>query len=386
MLTGFLLCGHTNQIEEARVVDLTEAKSENIRTWELYCDTLKRAGLQLQRQEAPQDDFNQAEGMRYLSRLARIGLEMFVEGGDEQFPTFMVPSHETAKIGADNPDMGYLAARINGQYTYRVSGLRGSAASINFSTKRGGYDKAGKLEPGGFIDSNSLTFAQDGSFELVISQYPQPGNWLKIDPDSIQLLIRQVFLDRANEKPAQLKIERIDADGKPFPINPGKLRNNLVQAARFVENTATTFANWAQSYEGHINQLPPADQALCQSVGGDPNIFYYHSRWQLAEDEALVIHLDRIPDCEYWNIQVNNYWMESLDYRYYRISLNQHSAKPNPDGSVTLVIAHRDPGTSNWLETAGHDDGTLCFRWIGSKEQVHPRTHVVKLNELPLGL
>lgn len=368
------------------MVDLTEAMSDHAQTWALYCDTLKRAGLQLQRREAPQDDFNQAEGMRYLSRLARIGLEMFVEAGEELFPTFMVPSHETAKIGADNPDMAYLAARIDGQYTYRVSGTRGTAASINFSTKRGGYDKSGKLEHGGFIDSDSLTFAEDGSFELLVSQHPQPGNWLKMASDSIQLLIRQVFLDRANEKPAQLKIERVDVEGKPLPISPEKLRNNLVQAARFVENTATTFANWAQSYERHINQLPPADQALCQSVGGDPNIFYYHSRWQLAEDEALVIHLDRIPDCEYWNIQVNNYWMESLDYRYFRISLNQHSARPNPDGSVTLVIAHRDPGIPNWLETAGHHDGTLCFRWIGAKEQVHPRTRVMQLNEWLQGI
>ena len=33
--------------------------------------------------------------------------------------------------------------------------------------------------------------------------------------------------------------------------------------------------------------MPPADQALCQSVGGDPNIYYYHSYWKLAPDEAL---------------------------------------------------------------------------------------------------
>ncbi|MES1263361.1 MAG: DUF1214 domain-containing protein, partial [Peristeroidobacter soli] len=153
-------------------------------------------------------------------------------------------------------------------------------------------------------------------------------------------------------------------------------------AARFVEGTATLFANWAQGYQKHPNQLPPADQALCQSVGGDPNIFYYHSYWKLADDEALVIDIARIPDCRFWNLQINNYWMESLDYRFHRICYNKHSAQLNADGSVTLVLAHKDPGLPNWLETAGHDNGTMCLRWVGATEQVHPTTRVVKFSDL----
>jgi len=128
--------------------------------------------------------------------------------------------------------------------------------------------------------------------------------------------------------------------------------------------------------------LPPADQLLCQRVGGDPNIFYYHSYWQLAADEALLIHLARIPDCRFWNLQINNWWMESLDYRYFRICHNKHSATPDADGGVTLVLAHRDAGHPNWLETAGHDQGTMCLRWVGAKEPVHPTTRVVKFANL----
>jgi hypothetical protein len=46
------------------------------------------------------------------------------------------------------------------------------------------------------------------------------------------------------------------------------------------------------------------------------------------------------------------------------------------------VLAHRDPGHPNWLETAGHDNGTLCLRWVGAKEHVDPQTEVVRHADL----
>jgi Protein of unknown function (DUF1214) len=356
-----------------------EQHFDSAEIWAQYCEAIKLAGRQLLRPETPKDPFNQAEGLRYLSRLVRLGLEMYVESGDMSFPSFMVPSHETAKIIADNPDNYYQVARIDGRHDYRVRGSRGTVAYLNFSTKRGGYDSGGKLELSGFIDAKGMSFEPDGQFELVLSQKPRPGNWLKLDPDSSQLLVRQTFLDRIHEKPAQLRIERMDTAARPPPLDPRTLRENLRKAGTFVDGTARLSGDWAHSYRGHTNQLPPADQAHCQAAGGDPNIFFYHSYWRLAPEEALVIHFPRVAVCDYWNIQVNNYWMESLDYRYFRICINKHSAQLDSDGGLTLILAHADPGHPNWLETAGHEQGTMCFRWINSQEQVHPETRVVKL-------
>jgi hypothetical protein len=353
------------------------------RTWEMFCDTLKRAGEQVLRPASPADSFNRAEGFRYLSRLTRLGLEMFVEAGTPEFPTFMVPSHETAKIGADNPDMNYSAARISGRYNYRLWGHRGTVSAINFATKRGGYDNGGKLLPGGFLDSGHLQVDANGQFEILLGPDPKPGNWIRTDPDTVQLLVRQVFQDRRSEQPARLHIECLDTRGDtPPPLDPATFHDHLQRAAAFVENTARLFSGWSESYLAHVNQLPPADQALCQSVGGDPSIFYYHSYWKLRQDEALLIELDRIPECEYWNVQIDNHWMESLDYRYLQICLNKHSARLRADGSLRLVLAHVDPGVPNWLQTGGHEQGTLCWRWIGAPAPLHPTTRVVKLNEL----
>jgi hypothetical protein len=53
--------------------------------------------------------------------------------------------------------------------------------------------------------------------------------------------------------------------------------------------------------------------------------------------------------------------------------------KREADGSVRLVLAQRDPGHPNWLETAGHRRGTMCLRWVGAKVHPDPTTRVVRL-------
>lgn len=359
-----------------------EADVVSGRVWEEFCDALKRAGQQVLRPEAPADPLDRAEGFRYLSRLLRIGLEMHLEFADPDFPGFFLPSHETGKIGADNPDNHYLFTKINGRNEYLIHGERGTVSYLSLRSQKGGYETNGRMEETGFIDSARLKTDADGHFEIRLSQHEQPGNWLRIEPDSNAVVVRQTFKDRAAERPAQMRIARAGGAASPEPLSPQRLQAGLNNTARFVEGTARLFADWAQSYLKHPNQLPPADQALCQRVGGDPNIFYYHSYWQLEPDEALLIHVARIPDCRFWNLQINNWWMESLDYRYHRICHNIHSAKTDADGGVTLVLAHADPGHPNWLETAGHKLGTFCFRWVGASEQVHPTTRVVKQSEL----
>jgi len=229
------------------------------------------------------------------------------------------------------------------------------------------------------VTFSRLKLDADGRFEIVVSPHEQAGNWLRLEPESNALLVRQTFLDRRTEQPARLTIQRRSTDERPAPLDAERISRGLTRAAGFVQGTATLFADWAQSYLRHVNELPPADQAVCQRAGGDPNIFYYHSAWRLAQDEALVIHIARMPECRFWNLQINNWWMESLDYRYHRVHHNQHTARRDADGGVTLVLAHRDPGHPNWLETAGHTHGTMGMRWVGAQEQVHPTTRVVRL-------
>ena len=151
-----------------------------------------------------------------------------------------------------------------------------------------------------------------------------------------------------------------------------------MSAADFVVNTSALFANWARLFMTHPNEVRDWGQDMFIKAGGDPAIFYVHGYWKLAPDQALVLDVPE-PEAEHWNIQINNWWMESLDYRYHPICVNKHSAVRNPDGSLTFVLAHRDPGFGNWLPTVGHDEGFVLLRWVRAAETPVPVSRLVTL-------
>jgi hypothetical protein len=297
------------------------------------------------------------------------------------FPSFYSASHPTAKIGADNPDKLYHNATIAGDREYRLRGSRGSVPYLSFGTKANRYATDGTMVSTGELDSKDLVLNPDGTFEITVSGRQQSRNWLPSAPDSSLLIVRQTFLDRPREVPASVTIERIDGPGAPRPLSAQHLDRGLMSAAGFVAGTARTFADWTQMFRARPNTLETVDQTLFRKAGGDPNIFYLHGYWEIAPDEALVIDTP-VPECDVWNFQLDNYWMESLDYRYLPVCVNKHTARYNPDGSVTFVIAASDPGVGNYLDPAGHRSGTMLLRWTCAKQHPVPRCRVVKAASL----
>jgi hypothetical protein len=189
--------------------------------------------------------------------------------------------------------------------------------------------------------------------------------------------VRQNVLDAESETLARIEIERLGADGPPRPLDPATLGRALRDAAGFVDGTASLFADWAEGFAKEPNRLVPMDPVRTGGAHGDPNIFFHMGYWRLASDEALVIEL-RPPRCFYWNFQLNNHWMESLDYRHHPIHVNRHTARADADGGVRLVVAHRDPGVPNWIDTAGHARGTMGLRWVKADAHPTPECRVVK--------
>jgi hypothetical protein len=49
---------------------------------------------------------------------------------------------------------------------------------------------------------------------------------------------------------------------------------------------------------------------------------------------------------------------------------------------VHIVVAHRDPGLDNWIDTAGHRRGTMCLRWVGADTHPQPSTRVIAIDDL----
>jgi hypothetical protein len=49
---------------------------------------------------------------------------------------------------------------------------------------------------------------------------------------------------------------------------------------------------------------------------------------------------------------------------------------------VRVIVAHKDPALPNWINTCGHAEGTMLWRWYrlaDGAEQVEPACRIVKI-------
>lgn len=377
-LAVMAVSGLVSDVEAAGVSSAKFGDLGNL--WVSFCEELAKAAAVLRRPQAPRTELDQVEGIRYLSRLTRTALEMALESSDPDFPRFFQLSNETIKIGADNPDNIYHNAVISGDRTYRITGHRGNVPYLSFGTKANRYAIDGTMASTGELDAKDMVISSDGSFEIVVSRERNGApNWLPLQSDSTMLLVRQTFLDKSAETPASLRIEAVGGPAVPAPLTQEKLTQALRTVTAFVAGTANTFAKWSEMFMERPNELLPWDQSFFQKAGGDPSIYYLHGYWALKPGQAWVIKT-RVPDCRFWNFQLDNWWMESLDYRTRpNVWINPKKAKLDADGTLTLVVADRDLGFGNWIDTAGHDNGTALLRWIGASEHPLPTTEIITL-------
>ncbi|HWM74432.1 MAG TPA: DUF1214 domain-containing protein [Nocardioides sp.] len=346
----------------------------NPSAWSEFCRALEKAGDVVLRPAAPDTPLDRAEGYRYLTRLLREMLYATVENADPDFPR--LHQLDLTKIGADNPDNVYLTATVRGDRTYRLTGTRGSISYFSVGSKANRYAKDGTMASTGELSDQDIQVAPDGTFEIIVSSKEHTGNWLPIEADSTSLVIRQTYLDRTVETPGEWRIECVGGPTKQEPLDPEFMVKALRRAALAVHGTAATFAGWTEMFMRRPNELVDFGQDMFQRAGGDPEIFYLHGYWTLRPGEAWVIETD-VPDCPYWNFQLDNWWMESLDHAR-QITVNKHTATLD-DGKLTIVVAERDPGWGNWIDTAGHTSGTALLRWLGAAAHPIPDCKVIQL-------
>ena len=61
-------------------------------------------------------------------------------------------------------------------------------------------------------------------------------------------------------------------------------------------------------------------------------------------------------------------WYEPLDYATRVTSRNHRQVAADDDGLVRVVLAGRDPGTANWLDTEGRPEVLTTVRWFRPPE------------------
>jgi hypothetical protein len=357
---------------------MTETSNSDVDQWSSFCDHVKAAGAEILRAGEHADAVNKTEGLRYLTRLLRGALEMYVEYSDPIDPVLFKRTNERLKYGFDNPDNIYSTCTISDRHTYEIRGSLGTVSylSINLSNA----DMTGRMIMTGFLEGSAIVTESDGGFVVRIGGESQPPNWLPIPSGTNTLMIRQSFLDRRTETEARYEIRRVSARNSDDDVRTETVaRENLRRAEEWFCRTGRNMLGWAENLLPTVNRLPAADQALVQALGADPRMYYYWSSWRLAPDEALLVHLPELPASGMWSLCLTNFWLESLDYTQHRINLNSATARQNPDGSVTIAVAGTDPGIANWLNTCGHEQGCMMFRWTKAERIIDPRVAVVNL-------
>jgi hypothetical protein len=358
-------------------------------------DLLRERGERyLSAENAGTDPLDAAEGFRFLAQLLETGLDLYLEADPER-PVFKRMVSPTRKYLGDNPDAIYHWAPIHGDRAYRISGVRGDEAY--FSVTVHGKDPKGGVTERVISDRNyrQITYAPDGSFELFLSAEPQPGNWVKLEPDASSVITRHYFQNRTSaaaevNRVVRLRIDPLADPGAPPPLTDARIAGGLRAVAAFVRGATQAKPSMARTprpvYAAEVpNEVgtPTSFREAGAGSWGGADIAYSMGWYRLAPDEALVME-GRFPACAFANVVLWNRFRQTFDYRHRRVSLNLAQTALEPDGSYRIVIAHRDPGLPNWLDTEGHREGMIFWRFLLAAEKPEkPRCRVVQLSEAP---
>ncbi|MET0545962.1 MAG: DUF1214 domain-containing protein [Caulobacterales bacterium] len=298
-------------------------------------------------------------------------------------------------LGQNGPDLYYAVAFLDGKQTYRLKGkYNDSVLMLGQVIKHlSGHPDSNVV---GNYDFSEFELKPDGSFEIIISATKHEGNWMSLDPESgYQFLLFRRFMRDWNDKKPEMSLERISDipvdhyDGDEF--DEIKMAERIDRAKDFIRYLIRDFnMNLYEWYVGNAKKETGGDgfnnlvflPGTITSTVGSPLSNYAMAIFNLAEDEALILELDQIPDGVYWSYQLGDVWSRSLNYMYRQTSVNMHHGVADSDGGFRAVVAHKDPGVANWLDTCGRVQGAVVFRNYVASRQPVPKTRLVKFSEI----
>lgn len=332
------------------------------------------------------------EGHRYVTQLLLSGLELFAEA-DLERPVFQRFVSPIKKFFGDNPDAIYYTAFIRGDRGYRIRGNTAGAVytslSLELGTNEGQFSQRTALA----ISGKQLKVAADGSYEVILSPDKQPGNWFKLEPEVGSITTRHYFelespVAADPTKVIPLSIEPLTPLGPRPAANDASiaagirrvatyLRARTLEKAPFMQ--AGQVPSWVSVVPNQFNppELPEGDVGFALLDAA-----YAMAIYVLAPDQALVIE-GRFPKCCFANVNLWNHFLQTYDYVTRRVSLNRKQTKLEPDGSFRMVVAHKDPGVPNWLDTEGRPSGLMYWRFLLPEEPIVPlKTQVVEFSQI----
>ncbi len=348
--------------------------------WHQFCDRLAAIGETILGDDYPGDARDRAEGVHHLATQAACWLTYATGYGDPAAPTFFRSADPTYRWGGPNVDQVARRATIDGAGTYRVSGRMGSCEEFVLQLKQG-TTQSGGASVGTEVTASQLGLRPGDRFEIAVSREERPGTWLALGPGPGFVHVRDYYFDWAPAEPATFVIERLDTQGSPAPpLTAEGVAAMLETAAHEVEHSVVYFRDLQSRMRD--GQEPNRFGVPSVSGRGVQDIIYSHGFVQLGDDEALVLELDP-SDAALWGVSsYTRGWYEPLDYASRVTSRNHRQVTADDDGLVRVVLARRDPGTANWLDTEGRAEVLTTIRWFRPPQDPTVRAEVVALGDL----
>ena len=273
-------------------------------------------------------------------------------------------------LGQNGQDLVYAVTFLDGRQTYRLAGTMGDVKVFLLQVLNGVFGEPG-VKVAGNYDWANFHIEPGGRFEAILSPEPHPGNWIRLDP-AIRyqfLLVRRSLSDWQGDA-GELRLERISELAEGYydddEFDEAAVAARIRRASLFVRYLVKDFNiglydTYLRNAANRKNVLTLLPGTVTSQVGSPSNNTAM-AIFELREDEALILELDKVPDGAYWSFQLGDVWSRSLDFVNRVSTLNDREIHVDPDGKVRVVIAHGDPGIANWLDPCGRVEGTVVFR------------------------
>ncbi|NND66344.1 MAG: hypothetical protein HKN19_02040, partial [Halioglobus sp.] len=125
---------------------------------------------------------------------------------------------------------------------------------------------------------------------------------------------------------------------------------------------------------------PPVQDSSNESISyaAKDNV-YAMAPWVLGPNQALLVR-GRFPRCRFANVVLFNRFLQTLNYEERTVSSNRLQTEQDAEGNFEMIVAHRDPGRPNWLDTEGRPYGIMFWRFLLPEGDIAPlTTEVIEL-------
>jgi len=350
-------------------------KSRPYEAWTTLVESLAEAGRLMEESTAALGPEERADGFRALARglanqLGRLEV-------DDAHPELAPFNLWRQKFYMDNPEFRYWVAEISGDGTYRIDGAAPGAAFLSINVYAGSSLQAQTVVR---RTSDDLDLDGEGRFSLTLGgdESAAAGQWAALPEAANMIWVRQFYSD-PKETGGECRITRLDPVTAPPIIEADRFSRRLARTGQTLAQSSKVIARGAAKAAEPPNSIREWSEMQGGAVYTEPGIHYQRGAWALGPDEALVIE-GCAPAARHRSVLLYSRFLNSLDYHNRQVSLAGERFAVDGEGRFRLVIAGRDPGTANWLDTEGRPYGLFVIRWLQPETApVLPEVRVVPL-------